>query len=37
MPPTSQGPLADDTLERLRAVSIATVTMQLFKRGLRNT
>ena len=37
MPPTSQEPLTDDTLERLRAVSIATVTMQLFKRGLRNT
>lgn len=37
MPPTSERPLADNTLERLRAVSIATVTMQLFMRGLRNT
>ena len=37
MPPTSDKPLADDTLERLRAVSVATVTMQLLKRGLRHT
>ena len=37
MPPTSDMPLADDTLERLRAVSVATVTMQLLKRGLRHT
>ena len=37
MPPTSNKPLADDTLERLRAVSVATVTMQLLKRGLRHT
>ena len=37
MPPTSDKPLADDTFERLRAVSVATVTMQLLKRGLRHT
>ena len=37
MPPTSDRPLADKTLERLRAVSVATVTMQLLKRGLRHT
>ena len=37
MPPTSVRPLADETLARLRCVSVATVTMQLFKRGLRNT
>ena len=37
MPTTSAKPLADDTLERLRAVSVATVTMQLLKRGLRHT
>ena len=37
MPPTSNKPLADDTLARLRAVSVATVTMQLLKRGLRHT
>ena len=36
MPQTSDRPLADETLERLRAVSVATVTMQLLKRGLRN-
>ena len=36
MPTTSEGPLADETLERLRAVSVATVTMQLLKRGLRH-
>ena len=36
MPTTSNRPLADDTLERLRAVSVATVTMQLLKRGLRH-
>ena len=36
MPPTSDKPLADKALERLRAVSVATVTMQLLKRGLRN-
>ena len=36
MPPTSDKPLAEDTLERLRAVSVATVTMQLLKRGLRH-
>ena len=35
MPTTSNRPLADKTLERLRAVSVATVTMQLLKRGLR--
>ena len=37
MPPPSDEPLADDTLEQLRAVSVATVTMQLLKRGLRHT
>ena len=37
MPTTSNRPLADKTLERLRAVSVATVTMQLLKRGLRLT
>ena len=37
MPPTSDRLLADKTLERLRAVSVATVTMQLLKRGLRHT
>ena len=37
MPPTSDSLLADKTLERLRAVSVATVTMQLLKRGLRHT
>ena len=37
MPTTSDKPLADDTLARLRAVSVATVTMQLLKRGLRHT
>ena len=37
MPPTSDRPLDDRTLERLRAVSVATVTMQLLKRGLRST
>ena len=37
MPPTSDKPLADDTLEQLRTVSVATVTMQLLKRGLRHT
>ena len=36
MPQTPDRPLADETLERLRAVSVATVTMQLLKRGLRN-
>ena len=36
MPPTSDRVLADTTLERLRAVSVATVTMQLLKRGLRH-
>ena len=36
MPTTSERPLADETLERLRAVSVATVTMQLLKRGLRH-
>ena len=37
MPTTSNRPLADKTFERLRAVSVATVTMQLLKRGLRHT
>ena len=37
MPPTSDRLLADKTLDRLRAVSVATVTMQLLKRGLRHT
>ncbi len=37
MPPTSATPLAGDTLERLRAASVATVAMQLLKRGLRHT
>ena len=30
-------PLATETLERLRRVATATLTTQLFKRGLRNT
>ena len=37
MPPMSETSLAADTLERLRAVSVATVAMQLLKRGLRHT
>ena len=36
MPTTPGRPLADETLERLSAVSVATVTMQLLKRGLRH-
>ena len=36
MPQTSETSLAADTLERLRAVSVATVAMQLLKRGLRH-
>ena len=37
MPPSSVRPLSENTLEQLRAVSVATVTMQLLKRGLRHT
>lgn len=37
MPPDQLQPLAPDTLPRLREVSVATVTMQMLKRGLRRT
>jgi len=33
---TAPGPLAPDTLDKLRQVSTATITMQLLKRGLRH-
>ena len=36
MPPPTDKPLDEGTLERLRAVSVATVAMQLLKRGLRH-
>ena len=35
--PTATAPLSEETRERLRHVSTATLTTQLFKRGLRNT
>ncbi len=37
MLPTSVKPLSGNTLEQLRAVSVATIAMQLLKRGLRHT
>jgi hypothetical protein len=33
---TDTTPLSDDTRERLRHVSVATLCTQLFKRGFRN-